>query len=137
MGYTVTELVSGVRAVAVNPSVPGGVRIAMAGIPERMPAIGVLLGGVLSGQVAELERFSEVEVRVNELDDLPPNKVLEVGQSGQLVHVSEGIASGGLFSGSIRQRVAVSVGNSINSGFRWAQVHVDQALSYSGGPLVA
>lgn len=117
-----SEAVSGVRAVQIGPS--GALRIAMAGVSGRMPAIGISLGNALSGQGLTYVQYGSFQAWSGLLG-LAPGRVVWVGRSGHLAHLSGSWLSGGLTSGCLWQRVGVAV----NSG--GLRVHVDLAV-FSG-----
>lgn len=107
------EAISGVRAVAMSQS--GRLRIAMAGISGRMPAIGVVVEGVLSGIQANVAQMGAIQLSsglANYSGSL--GFPLFVGRSGQIVTQSGSFNSGGLiaFSGQVTQKI----GTVFNSG---------------------
>jgi hypothetical protein len=109
-GLISEEIISGVRAVTISQS--GNVRIAMASVSGRMPAVGVVIDNVASGIQCQsftngVFAFSSGLVNFSGLDS-----TILVGRSGQLVVLSGWFASGGFLSGDVLQVVGVG----INSG---------------------
>jgi hypothetical protein len=96
------ERVSGVRAVCVSPS--GNLRVAMASISGRMPAIGVVFDNVASGIQANVYSFG-MFVPSSGMADFSGQggQLVYVGRSGQIVTASGSFNSGGLLSGDITQ----------------------------------
>ena len=106
-----TEMISGIRAVALNQS--GLLQIAMAGTSTRMPAIGVVVDKVTSG--IQVNVFTEgIFQTTSGLADHSGyvGQRLFVGRSGNIVSASGSFNSGGLLSGDISQVIGVA----INSG---------------------
>ena len=102
------EMISGVRAVCVSES--GTLRIAMASVSGRMPAVGVVIENVISGWKANVFadgvfEFSSGMVNASGY----AGKALYVGRSGQISTQSGWFNSGGLQSGDIWQPIAFSV----------------------------
>ena len=100
------EIISGTRAVAISQS--GTLRIAMASVSGRMPAIGVVVDNVASGIQANV--YSQGVFQVSSgLADYSGNlgQALYVGRSGAIVQSSGSFNSGGLLSGDIWQRMGV------------------------------
>ncbi len=108
------EIVSGIRAVMISPS--GNIRVAMASVSGRMPAIGIVVDGVLSGipaNVYQIGMFQTTSGLVDYSGQL--GKPVWVGRSGQVVSWSGSFNSGGLnvaSGGDFIQRIGVIV----NSG---------------------
>jgi hypothetical protein len=119
------EPVSGVRAVSLSPS--GNIRIAMASVPNRMPAIGVVDGNVASGIAANVFAIGTLQF-TSGMGDYSGyvGQTVYVGRSGQIVTTSGSFNSGGLLSGDILQ----PLGTIVNSG---AVVVQTQAVYVSGG----
>ncbi len=132
--FTCTEIVSGVCCVTFDPAGSGAVRIAMASVSGRMPAIGVVFENVASGSLCKVIKYGNV---------MPPSnamgsgvcisgrigKSLWVGSSGQLVVLSGGgptIGVGATNSGAWGQRM----GNSSTSGA--VLIDIVPFMQYSG-----
>lgn len=100
------EGISGVRAVAISQS--GNLRIAMASVSGRMPAVGIVVGNVASGIQADVYTDG-----VHQLSSGMANwsgqlgLSLVVGRSGHVVRVSGSWASGGFLSGDVVQKIGV------------------------------
>lgn len=105
------EIISGVRAV--NISLSGSLVVAMASIPSRMPAVGVVLDNVASGIQANVFTLGMFQL-TSGMADYSGNlgQYLYVGRSGQIVTASGSFNSGGFSSGDIYQ----SIGMAVNSG---------------------
>lgn len=104
------EPISGLRAVCISPS--GNIRIAMAGVSGRMPAIGITPDNVASGISCNVFTAGDVQAVAGLVDfsgyiGLP----IYVGRSGQIVTASGAWNSGGFQSGDILQYIGVP-GNS-------------------------
>lgn len=114
--FTCTEVVSGVRCVTFDPVGSGQIRLAMAAVSGRMPAIGVVFENQFSGDICKVVSLGHV---------IPPTtamgsgvcisgrigKSLWVGASGQLVVLSGGgptIGVGPTNSGAYGQRMGMS-----------------------------
>ena len=112
--HTVAEIVSGVRAVALNQS--GTLQVAMAAVSGRMPAIGVAVGNALSGAVVSWVQVGGYQFGsgMSDYSGYLGRRVW-VGRSGQIVQWSGSWNSGGFASGDIWQ----SVGVIANSGAVW------------------
>jgi len=65
--FLTAEIVSGVRAVQIDPTLSGFVRIAMAAVSGRMPAIGVAFENQLSGQAINIVRYGVVTAPISEV----------------------------------------------------------------------
>lgn len=129
-GYSVIteEPISGGRAVALSPS--GRIRIAMASVSGRMPAVGVLLSNTLSGiQPSQiiLTGFHQFTSGLNDYSGYLAGRVW-VGRSGHIVTTSGSWNSGGHLSGDIGQLL----GNTVNSGGVLFNI---VPMMVSGGPL--
>jgi trimeric autotransporter adhesin len=100
------EVISGVRAVNISQS--GRLRQAMAGVSGRMPACGVLVGNVVSGQAVsalsgtQVILFGKTAVSSGRIPTSGFGLFLYVGMSGNLV------GPAGITSGMVIQRVAVN-----------------------------
>ena len=107
------EPISGVRAVTISQS--GVLRIAMASVSGRMPAIGIVVDNVASGIQANVYAIGAFQLSSG-MNDFSGylGQPLVVGRSGQIVTYSGSWNSGGLMSGDILQLMG-SVGG--NSGF--------------------
>ena len=121
------ENISGVRAVALDQS--GHLVVAMASVSGRMPAIGIVSDGVLSGIPANVYTQGFIQ-HTSGLADYSGYlaKRLWVGRSGQITTLSGSWSSGGFASGDLGQ----PIGTAINSGAVLANVH---PVEWSGGPL--
>ena len=114
--FTCTEAISGVRCVTFDPSGSGQVRIAMAAVSGRMPAIGVVFEPVASGDACKVVMLGHVvppgpEMGSGVCISGRVGKSLWVGASGQLVVLSGGgptIGVGASNSGSWGQRMGTS-----------------------------
>lgn len=108
---TTEEPISGVRAVSISKS--GTLRIAMAGVSGRMPAVGVVTENFASGVNANVYSLGLHQVTSGLVDFsgyLGEN--LFVGRSGHVVTASGSWNSGGVQSGCVLQRI----GTIYNSG---------------------
>lgn len=104
------EIISGIRAVQMSPS--GGIRVAMASVSGRMPAVGVVLGNVLSGIQADVFTLGFFAQTVSGLLDTSGyGQLVYVGRSGQVVTASGLLNSGGLLSGDISQPLGILTGS--------------------------
>lgn len=132
-GSTVTnvkteETISGIRAVHLTLS--GTLRVAMASVSGRMPAIGIAVDNALSGIELNVYTKGMFPVSISGLYTFGSGqngRLLWVGQSGQLGTVSGGWCSGGWGSGNVGQ----NVGTIFNSGVYL--IDVSRELM-SGGP---
>jgi len=89
------EIISGIKAVCVSQS--GHLRVAMASVSGRMPAIGVALDNVLSGLPVNVYTQGAFQLGSGMADYSGYLcKMLFVGRSGQLVTSSGSFNSGGL-----------------------------------------
>jgi hypothetical protein len=99
--FSTAELISGGKAVAFNQS--GQLVIAMAGVPSRMPAIGILPTNEASGNVALVYRNGRLFNTVFNFSGWTGQSVF-VGQSGDVV------ASGSpTNSGAVQQALGESI----------------------------
>ena len=119
------EAVSGVRAVCISQS--GQIRIAMASVSGRMPAIGVVVDNVLSGLPVNIYTHGAFQF-TSGLADYSGylGKPVWVGRSGQIVTWSGSFNSGGLNTasgGDFIQRAGVC----FNSGAVVVNVVLDMA----------
>lgn len=129
------EIISGGRGVAVGGS--GLVVIAMAGNPDRMPAVGVVMGdydseaGTVLVDVIGPVRYASGSMTSGNLAagrEFPlRGKGVFLSQSGELVQLSGGKWSGGIPSGVLWQRLGVAT----DSGGMIA--NVDATVQASGG----
>ena len=114
LSLTTEEVISGVCAVNVSQS--GLLRVAMASVSGRMPAIGIVSDNVASGVVANIQRVGTVQFTSGMADFSGwLGKTVWVGRSGQVVQWSGSWNSGGLNTasgGDFIQRLGVAV----NSG---------------------
>ncbi len=105
------EIISGVRAVNISQS--GTLRVAMASVSGRMPAVGVVIDNVLSGIAANV--YTQGLIRTTSgLTDYSGflGRAVWVGRSGQIVTVSGSFNSGGLnlaSGGDFVQRAGVAI----------------------------
>ncbi len=109
--FITEENISGIRAVSISPS--GNLRVAMASIPARMPAIGVAVDNALSGIQLNVYQYGDFQATsglVNYSGYV--GTLLYVSRSGLIVTTSGSWNSGGFLSGDIYQAVGVS----LNSG---------------------
>ena len=99
------ELISGVRAVAISQS--GNIRIAMASVSGRMPAVGIVVDNVTSGQQVAVYTEGSFQL-ASGLGDYSGfiGSQLTVGRSGQIISLSGNF--GGLASGDLIQAIAVA-----------------------------
>lgn len=98
------EAISGGRAVAFNQS--GAIQIAMAAVSGRMPAVGVSVGNITSGQTVTFFTRGKVFNTILNFSGWM-NQPVYVGASGDLV------ASGApILSGNIQQIIGVSFAQS-------------------------
>jgi hypothetical protein len=102
------EDISGIRAVCVSQS--GNIRIAMASISGRMPAIGVVVANVLSGIQVDVRQFGTYAASSGMIElSGYGSQLLYVGRSGQIVTASGSFNSGGLLSGDITQPIGIAL----------------------------
>lgn len=120
------EIISGVRAVAISQS--GRLRVAMAAVSGRMPAIGIVVDNVASGIQANVYTEGVFQV-TSGLNDFSGSLGLPtyVGRSGQIVQTSGSWNSGGFSSGDVWQRVGVP----LNSGS--LVIHMSEAYRLASG----
>lgn len=108
------EAISGIRAVCISQS--GQLRIAMASVSGRMPAIGIVVDNVANGIPANVYTQGFFQASSGLVDHSGVlGKPLWVGRSGQIVQWSGAFNSGGLNVASgadFIQRIGVAV----NSG---------------------
>ena len=104
---TTVEAVSGVRAVHFTQS--GLVRIAMASVSGRMPAIGIVTDNVASGISALIKPHGTYQATsgIFNFSGRVGQAVL-VGRSGQINQISGWFGSAGILSGDFTQRVGVA-----------------------------
>lgn len=122
------EMVSGCCAVHLSPS--GHIRIAMASVSGRMPAMGVVLDDTLSGLKANVYAIGEFQPIAGDVDFSGYiGAPVFVGRSGQIATQSGSWTSGGFLSGDILQQV----GTTVTSGALIINVSVPYV---SGGPPV-
>lgn len=122
------EIISGVRAVQVSPS--GNLRIAMASVSGRMPAIGVVSSDYASGSMVWFDQLSTIQAESGLLNFSGRiGKQVWVGRSGHLGVMSGGWMSGGFASGNVQQRVGIV----LNSG--GVRVNIDNNLVSGVGIL--
>lgn len=105
------EPISGLRAVCMNQS--GQVRIAMASVSGRMPAIGVVFENVASGINVNVHAVGANRITASGIADYSGRvgDLLYVGRSGHVVTQSGSHNSGGLQSGDIWQPVGMVRGS--------------------------
>ncbi len=105
------ESISGVRAVAISPS--GAIRIAMASVINRMPAMGIVVDNVASGIQVDVYAggFTQTPAGVADYSGYT-GQMVYVGRSGQVVTASGSWNSGSFLSGDFFQ----PVGEVMNSG---------------------
>jgi len=110
---TTEEMISGLRAVALSQS--GTIRIAMAAVSGRMPAVGVVISpdDAVSGGIVTVYTHGTFQF-ASSLADYSGylGQTLFVGRSGHVVTASGSWNSGGLLSGDIHQ----PLGTAWNSG---------------------
>ncbi len=108
------EIISGVRAVNISQS--GTIRIAMASVSGRMPAVGVVFDNVAVGINANVYTQGAFQLSSGMADYSGwLGKPVWVGRSGQIVQWSGAFNSGGLnvaSGGDFIQRIGIAV----NSG---------------------
>jgi hypothetical protein len=105
------EIVSGSVAVCLSQS--GNIRIAMASVSGRMPAVGVVFQNTLSGLPANVYTAGAFQFTSGLVDFSGYlGQSLFVGRSGQIVTTSGSFNSGGLLSGDVIQ----PIGYALNSG---------------------
>lgn len=108
------EIISGARAVCISQS--GNLRVAMASVSGRMPAMGIVLDNVLSGIQANVYTQGLAQLSSGMMDYSGfLGKNVWVGRSGQVVSWSGSFNSGGFnvaSGGDFTQRLGVIV----NSG---------------------
>jgi len=115
--YKTSETISGVRCVQFDLTASGSVRVAMAAVSGRYPAIGVAFNNALSGQSISIVRYGEVLGPSSEIGSglcisgRPGGRTLWMGASGQVVVLSGGgprIGVGATNSGAWGQNVGVT-----------------------------
>jgi len=112
--YRTSETISGIRCAQLSPS--GLLRIAMAAVSGRMPAIGVVITNVLSGSIATVIRYGDflgvaTVAGSGFCISGREGRSLWVGASGQVVTASGGgptIGVGATNSGALGQRIGTS-----------------------------
>lgn len=123
------ELISGQRAVAISKS--GRIRIAMAAVSGRMPAVGVVYENVASGIPANVYTDGAFQFLSGMMDYSGYlGQRVWVGRSGQIVTMSGSWNSGGHLSGDWGQALGIA----LNSG---AAVIRISTMLLSGGPAGA
>jgi hypothetical protein len=117
------ETISGARAVHVTQS--GTLRVAMASVSGRMPAVGISFDNVLSGipAIVYTQGAFQFTSGMNDFSGYL-GKALFVGRSGQIVAQSGNWNSGGLNAAS-GQDLIQRVGLIINSGGCSISVNLD------------
>ena len=127
------EAVSGIRAVAISQS--GTLRIAMAAVSGRMPAVGVVVDNVLSGIQANVVTAGPVQF-TSGLADYSGfvGRRVWVGRSGQVTTISGSFSSGGFASGDLGQPLGVALWSS-SGGISGAVLLTVSEVEWSGGPL--
>ncbi len=106
----VAETVSGVCAVSYNSI--GKLQVAMAGVPSRMPAVGIVTDNVASGSTAMVYAFGTTNFPTTASGNVTLGSQVWIAQSGQLCSMSGSFMSGGFASGNVQQ--CVGVANSTN-----------------------
>ncbi|RJQ24612.1 hypothetical protein C4577_07525 [Candidatus Parcubacteria bacterium] len=105
------EDISGVRAVQISQS--GYLRIAMASVSGRMPAVGILIDNVASGATGNFYSFGKFQFASGLTDFTGAlGQTIYVGRSGHLVPTSGSWNSGGFILGDTLQ----TIGYPYNSG---------------------
>lgn len=129
------EAISGVRAVCVSQS--GNLRIAMAAVSGRMPAIGVAIDNVLSGIPVNVYNGGLVFFTSGLFTGIAHfGQPVWVGRSGHLVPISGSFGSGGFASGDIGQKMGVAVTRSGSASHGSGAVLLSPCtVVWSGGPL--
>lgn len=133
-----SETISGGRCVSVDPSIAGpAVRVAMAALSGRMPAVGYLPSSenVLSGIQCNI-RMGGMVAQTSGMGDFSGmiGRRVWVANSGQLCVLSGSWWSGGALSGSVAQNMGVIVTNL--SGMVASTIALNiSPFVYSGGPL--
>lgn len=129
------ENVSGVRAVCVDQS--GNIRVAMAAVSGRMPAVGVVIDNALSGIPANIYTDGLIFFTSGLFNGINHfGQPVWVGRSGQLSPISGSFDSGGYASGDIGQKLGVAVTQSGIANFLSGAVLLRMnTTNWSGGPL--
>ena len=123
------ETISGVRAVCISQS--GNLRVAMAAVSGRMPAVGVIIDDVVSGIRANVYTQGVIQFTSGLFSALSHfGEPVWVGRSGNLVVISGGLGSGGFASGDIGQKAGVAL--ALGSGGVFLNLSM---TTCSGGPL--
>jgi hypothetical protein len=117
------EAISGGKAVSISQS--GYLRIAMAGVSGRMPAIGILIDNIVSGSPADVYVHgtfcwnSALAAGYNYSGAMPGEArgitgTLVVGRSGQILPANAPFTSGfpSVLSGDLFQRLGMVIGTS-------------------------
>lgn len=108
VGFLTEEAISGTRAVCISES--GTIRIAMASLSGRMPAVGVVIDNVASGSKPTIYTAGSFVFTSGMINASGyAGKPLYVGRSGQISTQSGWFNSGGLQSGDIWQPIAFSI----------------------------
>lgn len=106
------EVISGLRAVQLSQS--GGIRVAMASVSGRMPAIGVVVDNVSSGIKAPIYQFGFFAPSSGLVQTSgQAGSLLFVGRSGDVSTASGWLNSGGLLSGDVSQPVGFFAGSGV------------------------
>lgn len=123
------EAISGVRCVNLSQS--GNLRIAMAAVSGRMPAIGVVVDNVASGIQANVYTQGNILFTSGLFTGIGFfGDDVWVGRSGHLVPISGSFGSGGYASGDFGQKMGVAM--AVGSG----AVHLNvNSTIWSGNPL--
>lgn len=123
------ELVSGVRAVNISQS--GNIRVAMAAVSGRMPAVGLVVDNVQSGIQATIYTHGVVQFTSGMFTGIGYfGQGVWVGRSGQPCPISGSFCSGGFASGDEGQRLGVAL--ALGSGALLLNLNT---TVWSGGPL--
>lgn len=133
--FVATETISGGRCVQVIGS--GFVRIAMAAVSGRMPAIGVCLTNVLSGSTCTFVyagRHMSLSGQIGSGFAISGRwqSRLWVGASGQIVTISGGGPTVGIAAGNSGAMGQI-IGQTANSGMLWLQMG---EVMYSGAAVI-
>ena len=102
--FSTSEMVSGARAVSFNTS--GNIQIAMASVPSRMPAVGVIVDDITSGSVARIYNRGKLNSTKFNFSGYI-GSIAWVGTSGEIV-----VSGAPSLSGNIQQSIGIVTSHS-------------------------
>lgn len=129
-----SERISGIRAVTFDQS--GAIRIAMASVSGRMPAMGIVYDNVESGIQCNVY-IAGIFISRSGMCDYSGyfGRKVYVGRSGQITTISGSWSSGGFASGDIGQTVGMNLLTASGACSGAVVFNVTAGLTNSGGPL--